>query len=230
MKNLLFALLLAFLSFTSDAQVQIEAAKAKEHYGEVVTLCGKIYSGRYLENANNQPTLLNLGGEYPKQLVTIAIFQVDRKNFPFKPETYYPNTEVCVTGKLIEFRGSPEIIVQNTEQIKLQITGAKNAENAATAIPAKNVSKPKKSPVSEVPKTNAPAPTAQDQYDITLTGDVNLRSGPGTDFDVATVLRVGSIVTVLKSANGWSLVSIRKQAGSAAPAAEKGYINNTVLK
>lgn len=193
------------------SQATINAEDAKKHIGEVVTLCGKIYSAKYLQNAANKPTLLNLGGNYPNQLLTVTIFEIDRKNFPFNPEDYYPNVEVCVTGKLVEYKGSPEMIVQSPEQVKVQL---------ATNVSTKPATAKKDTTGS---KQNQLPPGA---YDIKLTIDVNLRAAPSLESAVVSMLKAGSIVSVVKSDNGWSYVLVKK--GTTSPV--NGYIKNSVLK
>ena len=224
MRNIILVLMTTIFSASTSAQVQINAEDAKDHIGEVVTLCGKVFSGRYLQNANNQPTLLNLGGEYPKQLVTIAIFEVDRKNFPFKPEEYYPNLDICVTGKLIMYKSMPEIIVQSSDQIKLQIDNGEKSTDNPIQKPVKFKGPPDKlkTPPEKVKNT-------RQEDDIKLSSDVHLRSGPGLAFDPLIILGTGSVVTVLKSNNGWSYVSVKKQIGTSAKT-ENGYIKNSVLQ
>jgi hypothetical protein len=209
---------LLFVCVQGFSQVSINAMDARKHMGEVVTLCGKIFSAKYLQAATNQPTLLNLGGNYPNQLVTVAIFEIDRKNFPFQPEQYYPNLEVCVTGKLIEYKGTPEIIVQSPEQIKLQVSNA-----ATTKEVPKKVTEPVKPKDSGTP---AKTPGEAGEFEVTLTADVNLRSGPGKDYAIVAMLKAGSVVSVIRSNNGWSYVVVKK----GAPSQVNGYIKNNVLQ
>lgn len=209
------------LSLSCLAQIKIEAEEARNHLGEIVTVCARVFSARYLESAKTKPTLLNLGGAYPNQLLTVAIFDTDRNKFPFKPEEYYPNQEICVTGKLLEYKGSPEIIVQSPDQIKLYLN-----DNAMAGSSGKSSTSPsarKQKPL----RSNQP--TEDGAYDITLTHSVNLRAGPGSGFAPVSVLLPGSIVGVIKSHNGWSYVTVKKQVGEAGTA-NIGYIKNSVLK
>lgn len=218
------------LSLNTIAQVKIEAEDARRHVGEVVTVCARVHSARYLQKSTNKPTLLNLGAAYPNQLLTVAIFEIDRKNFPFKPEEYYANTEVCVTGKLVEYKGSPEIVVQSPDQITLQLNTASNSTISTPkpeATPEPPTPKPAKT--KPVPPTPQPPSVDVDGFEVALTNDVNLRAGPGTGFAPITVLQPGSVVVVLKSNNGWSYVKVKKAVGSAGNPAD-GYIKNSVLK
>jgi hypothetical protein len=46
------------------------------------------------------------------------IWGSDRSKFPGAPENYYSNKKICVSGKIKEFRGAPEIIARYSSQIK----------------------------------------------------------------------------------------------------------------
>ena len=43
----------------------------------------------------------------------------DRGNFSNKPEEFYVNKEVCVTGKIIIYKGKPEIEIKDETAIKI---------------------------------------------------------------------------------------------------------------
>jgi len=82
-----------------------------------VTVCDKVYGGRFLESS--ETTLINLGGEYPDQKMTIVIKGSNRDKFKTAPEVAFKNKNICVTGKQIMYRGKPEIIVTEPGQIKV---------------------------------------------------------------------------------------------------------------
>ncbi|MBS1603589.1 MAG: DNA-binding protein [Bacteroidetes bacterium] len=103
----------------ASAQVKtIPAADAAKHAGDSVTICDKVYSARWLENAKNQPTFLNLGEAYPNQLLTIVIWEDVRQRLGYKPEEKLLDKKVCVTGKIEEFRGKPQIVLHQPAQLK----------------------------------------------------------------------------------------------------------------
>jgi DNA/RNA endonuclease YhcR with UshA esterase domain len=107
-------------STVSYSQTSIPAAEAAKHIGEKATVCDKVYGGRYLDNANGKPTLLNLGAAFPNNPFTFVIFGDDRKKFSYQPETFLIDKEVCVTGEIKEFRGKPQIVVSDTAQVILK--------------------------------------------------------------------------------------------------------------
>lgn len=91
-----------------------------KHIGEYVTVCDKVYSTRLMEGSNM--TLLNLGGNYPNQTLTVMISGADRSKFKEQPDIYYKGRSVCVAGKVIDFKGKPEIVVSDPAMLKLEVT------------------------------------------------------------------------------------------------------------
>lgn len=117
MKKIISALALLMFSAFAYAQQEIKVEDAAKHEGDSVKICTKIYGGRYFENSNNTPTLLNAGDKYPNAPLTIVIFGANRAAFKNKPEEYYPGKDICVTGKIVMYKGKPEIILTDESQI-----------------------------------------------------------------------------------------------------------------
>lgn len=120
------AALLSFLMlapFGTNAQSlplkALTAAQAKDHIGEQNTVCGKVASTRYAATTRGKPTFLNLDKPYPSQVFTILIWGENREKFG-TPEEKYRDKQVCVTGKIAEYRGAPEIVVSDPLSIELQ--------------------------------------------------------------------------------------------------------------
>lgn len=93
------------------------AAEAKDHPGEKITVCDKVFGTRFLENSKGQPTFLNLGAAYPNSPFTIVIFGNDRANFKEKPEIFYNNKNVCASGMIKEYNGKTEMILSSEKEI-----------------------------------------------------------------------------------------------------------------
>jgi hypothetical protein len=115
----LFVLAIMLVSGHSYAQ-QIKPEEAKNHIGDSLTVCGSVDGGKYLENANRQPTLLDMGGSYPNQALTLLIWGDNRSRFSYKPEEDLRGKEVCVTGKIILYKDKPEIILDSEAQVKVK--------------------------------------------------------------------------------------------------------------
>lgn len=97
----------------------ISASEAAKHIGETATVCGLVASDKYSPKTRGQPTFLNLDKPYPGQIFTAVIWGSDRPKFG-QPEITYHGKNVCVTGKIKEYRGIPEIILYNPDQLRAQ--------------------------------------------------------------------------------------------------------------
>ncbi len=114
---LITALAILFTSFSATAQ-NITPDEAAKHMGDTVTVCGKIYGGKYFDNSpKNKVTLLNMGAAFPKSPLTIVINGENRKNFKQAPEDFYSNKEVCIKGVVVEYKGKPQIVIATEEDI-----------------------------------------------------------------------------------------------------------------
>ena len=108
------------LALTASAEsAKITARQAKDHVGEVQTVCGVVASTRYAERSKGQPTFLNLDEPYPNEIFTILIWGDDRSKFG-APESKYRDANLCVTGKISSYRGTPEIVATEPNQIVVQ--------------------------------------------------------------------------------------------------------------
>lgn len=114
-----YLLLVAILPFATIAYSQkvIKLEDLSKHVGDTVKVCGKVYGIRYLEQAKNSPTLINIGGAYPNQKLTIVIFGTVRKTFEKTPEELFADKEVCVTGKVELYKGKEQIVIASKEYI-----------------------------------------------------------------------------------------------------------------
>lgn len=112
-----FTLALVFSTHLLAADT-IPSAQAKDHVGQTGMVCGKVADTRYLESGR-QPTFLNFDKRYPEHTFTAVIFGENRAKFG-TPEKDYLDKDICVSGKIEDFNGKPQIIVTDKEQIKPQ--------------------------------------------------------------------------------------------------------------
>jgi hypothetical protein len=108
--------LLAGLGYT---QTSISTAEAKNHVGERATVCGEAASTRYAARTRGNPTFINLDKPYPNQIFTVLIWGADRPKFG-DPEEMYRNKHICITGKIGDYKGVPEVVAYEPPQIKVQ--------------------------------------------------------------------------------------------------------------
>lgn len=109
-------LLASALLISAYADQKLTAAEAKQHIGEIATVCGVVADARYAEKTKGSPTFLNLDKAYPNAIFTAVIWGSDRAKFG-KPEVEFKGKRICVTGKIEEYRGAPEMALTDPKQI-----------------------------------------------------------------------------------------------------------------
>ena len=119
MKQLVISLSFFLTSLYTTAQQKISIEKASEHEGDSVIICSKVYGGKFFLNREPTITLLNVGAAYPNSLLTIVIKGENRAAFINKPEEFYSNKEICVTGRIKIFKGKPEIEIFSEKAITI---------------------------------------------------------------------------------------------------------------
>jgi len=115
----LIGLLVLAFAIPLNAQKKLTAAEAKDHVGETATVCGNVVSTRYAASTKGQPTFLNLDKPYPNQIFTVVIWGSNRSKFG-RPEVEYNEKRICVTGKITEYRGVPEVTADAPAEITVE--------------------------------------------------------------------------------------------------------------
>ena len=87
---------------------------AAKHYGEHATVEGTIVS----THNSGKACFLNFHPDY-KRYFTAVIFASAFSRFPPNPENYYYGKKVRVSGYIKEYKGKPEIILNEPSQIKI---------------------------------------------------------------------------------------------------------------
>lgn len=120
MKNLLTVVLLTIGAYTASAQQSIKLEEISNHIGDSVIVHGKVFGSRFLSKSEDAPTFLNVGGDFPNQLLTLVVWGKDRSNFKSAPEEAYKGQEVQVAGKVELHRGKPQMILYRDNQIAIK--------------------------------------------------------------------------------------------------------------
>jgi hypothetical protein len=118
-RAILIPTVLVLLAGVGYAQTSISAAEAKSHVGERATVCGEVASTHYAARTRGNPTFINLDKPYPNQIFTVLIWGTDRPKFG-DPEELYRNKHICITGKISDYKGVPEVVAYEPPQIKVQ--------------------------------------------------------------------------------------------------------------
>jgi DNA/RNA endonuclease YhcR with UshA esterase domain len=101
-----FVLIHAFvmlLTLSCSAQKKIAAKDAVKYTGQTTMICDKVYNTEVVSGSNT--TLLYLGSEKGEYLT----------------ETDFKGRNVCVTGKVVDYKGKPAIYVTGSSQLKLDL-------------------------------------------------------------------------------------------------------------
>ncbi len=109
-------MLLCCFTYAVSAQVKIPVDSVARYIGQNVTVCAGVFGVKSLDKLS----FINLGAAYPKSPLTLVIFTKDLPNFKTTPEVLYANKTVCVTGKLEDFKGKPQIVITRPEEITVQ--------------------------------------------------------------------------------------------------------------
>lgn len=107
----LIAVTLAALATAETAPVYT-AAEAAKHVGETATVMDKIDG---VHQSAEGDIFLTIGGAYPNQAFTAFIPSTSASKFSH-PEQYQGRT-LAISGQIILYRESPEIIVTSASQI-----------------------------------------------------------------------------------------------------------------
>jgi len=83
------------------------------YVGKEVTLCDSVYSARAMDNIS----LLNIGGKFPKEVITMVVFKSDRVKFKKEPVELYGNKRICVTGKVTLYKD--KLVVNDPKQVRV---------------------------------------------------------------------------------------------------------------
>jgi hypothetical protein len=114
------ACLMLLLVVAAGADVQrIPASEAASHVGEIVEVCGEVASAAHIAAVKGSPTFLNLERPYPDQPFNVVIWETARALFDKPPERAFDGKSICVTGRVELFRGKPQIVVDDPDQIVL---------------------------------------------------------------------------------------------------------------
>jgi DNA/RNA endonuclease YhcR with UshA esterase domain len=112
MRALVFAVGLAAVS--AHAETIIAAADATKHVGETVTVEGTV-SAVHTESRSGV-TFIDVGGRYPDQAFTGVIFQDDASKFRNMESLI--GKVVDITGRVHDYKGRPETVLNDPAQIK----------------------------------------------------------------------------------------------------------------
>lgn len=105
---------------TPKPEITISVEDADGHIGDVVEVCGKVASVDFAEQIGGEPTFINFEEPHPNQLFTVVIWGSDRLTWSHPPEELYANREVCVWGRVRMHDGTPQIVADSPDQLRIR--------------------------------------------------------------------------------------------------------------
>lgn len=102
-----------FKSVTAGYKNGIDVKEAYNNVGNKVTVCTRVFSIR----ATPAITQISAGDKYPNNPLTIIIFSKNYYKFKPAPEELYKDRNICVKGTIELYKGKPQIIVEDPDDI-----------------------------------------------------------------------------------------------------------------
>jgi len=93
----------------------VQARKYKE-IDKKVTVCGTVVSTHKSKKGH---VFINLDKSFPNQIFSITIWKSNMVNFSYAPESELTGKRICVTGKVVDYKGTSSMYVENEKQIKI---------------------------------------------------------------------------------------------------------------
>ena len=81
-----------------------------------IKVCGTVVSTKRSSRNN---VFLNLDKQFPNQIFTVTIFSDYTANFSYNPDEFLKGKEVCVTGKVTNFNGTPTMNITHEKAIEI---------------------------------------------------------------------------------------------------------------
>jgi hypothetical protein len=121
MRYFVTSLLLLILVYFAQAQTtsEITIYNAKDHIGRQGTVCDKIINIK-TPSSEKKPIYIDFGGVYPDNIFSAVIFPSDIPKFSYNPVEVLKDKNVCITGKISEYKGKPQIVINETVQVAIQ--------------------------------------------------------------------------------------------------------------
>ena len=80
-----------------------------------VTVCGTVVS---THKSNKGHVFINLDKSFPNQIFSVTIWASNIVNFSYAPDSELTGKKICVTGKVVNYKGTPSMYLSNERQIE----------------------------------------------------------------------------------------------------------------
>ena len=116
MRALILALVLVPAAAPALALTAIPPEDCPKHFGEAVTIEGPV--NEVYHAASRRATFIDMGGRYPNNTFAAVIFKDDADKFPNVDSL--TGKVIDITGRVKDYKGSCEIIVNDPAQLKIK--------------------------------------------------------------------------------------------------------------
>lgn len=118
MKTILLICTFVLVSYAVKAQEDViigfwDFKEIPKAVGKEVVIVDSVYEGRAFENH----TLLNIGGKYPNQIVSVFIAKKDYQNFQGDVLKLYLHKKIAIQGKVSMFNNKAQIVATDPKQL-----------------------------------------------------------------------------------------------------------------
>lgn len=117
-------LFIGFISFGSIAQeCDVTVFEAYDVVGQEVVVCGVVMQVATPQGIRGNPTYINMGARFPNHPFTVVIWGSDADKFVRDTDSFirglksFEGKRIAVSGLVEEYRGKPQIVVKDPEQI-----------------------------------------------------------------------------------------------------------------
>ncbi len=83
---------------------------------EKISVCGTVVSANQSSKGN---IFLNLDRQYPNQVFSVTILREKVANFSYSPPETLIRKQICVTGKVTLYNGTPSMLIENENAIEI---------------------------------------------------------------------------------------------------------------
>lgn len=84
--------------------------------GKKICVCGTVVSTYKSKKGN---VFVNLDKKFPKTIFSVSIWAKNATNFSYAPEIFLKNKTICVSGKVRDYQGIPNMSCENEKNIKV---------------------------------------------------------------------------------------------------------------
>lgn len=117
LKNIICSFTFLIFNIANAEDSKIDSSKAAFHVGENSMVCGLVSGVKSFSKG----TYLNLGPAYPRQHISVLIWETDRNEFDkrFGGLSIFLGRNVCARGMIESYKNTLQIKVSNPQFLRL---------------------------------------------------------------------------------------------------------------